>query len=74
MPVLGRGRSHLVRMPLHGFCRVALYLVFVFQDLTIDFVDQEVNRCIKIFIHGFAVYVFTAQSHGDFSSVPQGLY
>jgi hypothetical protein len=46
----------------------------VFQDLAVEFVDEQVDSGVKIFAGGFAMNVFAAQMHGDFGFLPQGLY
>jgi len=50
------------------------YLVLVLDDLTVDFVSKKVYGCIEVFIGGFTMNVLAAQTHGDFGSMPQGLY
>ncbi|RAP60899.1 hypothetical protein A6B37_21280 [Achromobacter sp. HZ01] len=53
---------------------MASYLVLVLDDLTVDLVCQKIYGRIEIFIGSFTMNVLTAQTHGDFGSMPQGLY
>ena len=60
-------------LPFGSQVMMVLRACFVLKHFTVDFVDQEVNRGVKILFRRFAVNILAADMQGNFCAVLEWL-